>query len=381
MHNLLILYNPYYQNDVVEAHIDMLLSSSCQVSARTAFGKVRSKLRNYEHPFSDMLVSIYNSATQENHIQLFLTDYSSLYVAKVIEVRSDQRCEYSPSYYRSKNLEVENWFIISDMRRIIDRDFELVRDRFLAHCTTPNYGDHHYAVYGNSYVYPLALDLDEQLDYFETDNPDFRYFVEMYKNEKYLTLKQTLIIHKFGGDIFYAFHPNTQDALVMAEAEYLENKDDPFYDFTSVVIHLSKAFEKEVYLFMRKVFAFLTSKEEILKSIGYTVQGLDYTLTQYQLYKPNMGTTKYLIGSAGMIKAVKDHIRDPFLRYFILATIPNIIGEIQPVRNESIHGEAASLQVCAELRRKIVGIGESGVLCDFISKGRVVNGLGDQSNI
>lgn len=40
MINLLILYNPYYQERVIESHLEVLKSSG-----KVAFGKVRSKLK------------------------------------------------------------------------------------------------------------------------------------------------------------------------------------------------------------------------------------------------------------------------------------------------------------------------------------------------
>lgn len=40
MKNLLILYNPYYQEDVIEQHLKVLLDTG-----KVAFGKVRSKLK------------------------------------------------------------------------------------------------------------------------------------------------------------------------------------------------------------------------------------------------------------------------------------------------------------------------------------------------
>ncbi len=54
----------------------------------------------------------------------FFTDYASVYVAKVIEVSSDDRSDLAPSYYKEKNLDVERWFVISDIRRIVHNDFE-----------------------------------------------------------------------------------------------------------------------------------------------------------------------------------------------------------------------------------------------------------------
>ena len=41
MTNLLILYNPYYQDTVIESHLEVL-----KQKGKVAFGKVRSKLKD-----------------------------------------------------------------------------------------------------------------------------------------------------------------------------------------------------------------------------------------------------------------------------------------------------------------------------------------------
>jgi hypothetical protein len=53
-------------------------------------------------------------------------------------------------------------------------------------------------------------------------------------------------------------------------------------------------------------------------------------------------------------------------KYFIFSSITTNITAIQPVRNEAAHGESTSFHTCETLRNMVVGIGESGALCDFI---------------
>jgi len=366
MQNLLILYNPYYQKDVIEQHIDILLGHDSQTFATVAFGKIRSKLRDYDHPYREKLQEIYNSASEKNYLQLFLTDYSSVYVAKVIEVLSDNCLNMAPPYYEEKNLDVENWFIISDMRRIVHNDFEQVRDNILSNFTTPNFDDHHYAIYGNTYVYPLVVNMENSIDYFENDNEDFRYFTEIFKNEKSLKTKGSLIDYRFGEKTFYALHPNTQDALVSAEIEFHENKLDPLYDFSAVIIKYSKAFEKELYLFMRELFTKLITLNPSLENVPYTVQGRGFKLSDYLKYKPNMGTNNFLLKNNEVKRSVNEHLAVGVLRYFIFSEIPKAIYLVQSIRNESVHGEAASLENCVAMRKTVVGIGINGIISDLI---------------
>lgn len=58
---LLILYNPYYQSDVIESHLEIL-----KTHGKVAFGKVKSKMRNTQ-------LEVMQS---ENHINTNVIDYS-----------------------------------------------------------------------------------------------------------------------------------------------------------------------------------------------------------------------------------------------------------------------------------------------------------------
>jgi len=50
MKNILILYNPYYEENVIEQHLEILKDKGS-----VAFGKVKSKLRDYETPYKVFL--------------------------------------------------------------------------------------------------------------------------------------------------------------------------------------------------------------------------------------------------------------------------------------------------------------------------------------
>ncbi len=138
MNHLLILYNPYYQ--LIQQHLSVL-----QEKSQVGFGKIRSKLNDQEKHHS--LEEIYKATGEKNFLQLFLTDYANLFAAKVIKVSKDIDEDLIPSYYKEKNLEVEDFFIISDLSR---EDFSLLRDQFLANFIVPN--NHTYAIYRNKSI-------------------------------------------------------------------------------------------------------------------------------------------------------------------------------------------------------------------------------------
>ena len=105
MNNLLILFNPYYQSDVVEQHLKLLIQNE-----KVAFGKIKSKLKDTNSVFNEQLEEIYKNINEKDYLQLFLTDYSNIYVVKVEKISSEDMSSLAPKYYKEKNLEVEQWF-------------------------------------------------------------------------------------------------------------------------------------------------------------------------------------------------------------------------------------------------------------------------------
>jgi len=363
MKNLLTLYNPYYNANVIELHLELLKENGL-----VAFGKVRSPLRDYEHPNQDALNIIYNETTKEVPTQLFLTDYNSIYVANVVSVNENIRLIKVPKYY--EELEVEYWFVFDDLRLIAHKDFEIIRDKVLANFNATNFNNRTYAIYGNPYIYPMQVTMKEEINYFAKDDEHFKFYTNIFKSKEQLQMKQNLIDFNFGKKRFYSLAPNSQDNIIGAEIEYMQNKDNLLYDFSSVIVKYSKAVELELYRFMKKVFAFLLDTDAELENFPYSIQGRDYKLKDVLTNKPNFGTYSYIIKSYEIKTAMNAHVKNGNLRHFVFAVIPTFIRTMQNVRNESVHGEATPLKECDEIRTEVIGIGKSGMIGEFDRFGR-----------
>jgi len=358
MKNLLNLYNPYYNENVIEQHLQLLKENGV-----VAFGKIRSKLRDYEHPNQDILDSIYEDTSRDEPIQLFLTDYNSIYVANVISINKTISLIKAPKYY--EDLEVEYWFVFDDLRLIAHKDFEVIRDKVLSNFKATNFNDRTYAIYGNPYVYPMQVTMKEEINYFEKEDEDFKFYTNIFKSVEQLQMKQNLIDFNFGKKGFYSLAPNSQDNIISAEIEYMQNKDNLLYDFSSVIVKYSKAVELELYRFMKKVFAHLLEADHELENFPYAIQGRDYKLKDILTHKPNFGTYSYLIKSREIKNAINEHIQNGTLRHFIFVATPSFIRTMQNVRNESVHGDATPLKECDEIRSEVIGIGKGGMLGEF----------------
>lgn len=358
MNNLLSLYNPYYNKNVIELHLELLKENGI-----VAFGKVRSALRDYEHPNQEVLDVIYNETTKETPIQLFLTDYNSMYVANVISINKNIKFVKVPKYY--EELEVEYWFVFDDLRLIAYKDFEIIRDEVLANFKATNFNDRTYAIYGNPYVYPMQITMKKEIDYFEKDDADFKFYTDIFKSKEQLQMKQNLIDFNFGKKRFYSLAPNSQDNIISAEIEYIQNRNNFLYDFSSVVVKYSKAVELELYKYMKELFLYLIQCDEAIENHPYSVQGKNYELQDIKTHKPNFGTYAYLLRSFEIKDVINTHIQDRALKHFIFVEIPTFIKIMQNIRNESVHGNATSIKECEDIRKEVIGIGKSGMLSEF----------------
>lgn len=358
--NLLILFNPYYQTDVIEQHLKLLIQNE-----KVAFGKIKSKLKNKNDISNEELEKIYSSTTSKDYLQLFLTDYSNIYVAKVEKISSDDMSDFAPAYYKEKNLEVEQWFLITDIRELVRNNFETVRDDVLSNFIIPDFENHSYAIYGNKYVYPLIVDMKEKIDYFQKDDEDFFYYPNMFKSGKYLKIKETLSKYSFGEVLVNQMHPNSIDSVISAEMEYEDNINNPIYDFSSVIVKYSKTMEQEIYMFAKFLVATLIKYDSKINNISYSVQAKEFILKDIFENKPNLGTYKFLFRNDLITKVIENNFEFDS-KLFVLKKFPKIINKLQNIRNETVHGNAPDIASVKLLRANILGIAKESILIEIV---------------
>ncbi len=351
MNHLLILYNPYYQKDVIQQHLSVL-----QERSQVGFGKIRSKLNDQEK--QDSLEEIYRATNEKNFSQLFLTDYANLFAAKVVKVSKEIDESLIPSYYKEKNLEVEDFFIISDLRELVREDFSLLRDQFLANFIAPN--NHTYAIYGNNYVYPLPVRLKEERSYFLGDE---KHYLSVYKSKEYLIMQENFMRFVFGKRLFYLLHLDSINNIIHAELELLQSENDLLNDFTSIIVKYSKTLEYEIYTFAKQVLLKACENDPSLYDLDYEVQGRSLTLKDFFTQKPNPGSVKYLLRH----ERVQLHLEES-LNKFINSSFQKSIGIIQNIRNEAVHKKAPGLNEVEKLRNEILGIESASLLKSILTR-------------
>ncbi|WP_163535117.1 HP0729 family protein [Helicobacter suis] len=370
--NLLILYNPYYGKnkkddkkndrkdiDIIEQHLAILKDKEV-----VGFGKIYPKNKDMEHPNQTRLQEIYKNTSPSNPLQLFLTDYANLFVAKVERVEKTCSVDYPEYYdmYDTDKFGVECWFVITDLRELVRNDFEKIRDHYLPGFITPTFQNRTFAIYGNPYVYPLIIQMKEPIDYFEGD---YKFYPDVFKNKEFLDTKKYLIELNLG-DCADKLHPNSLDNIIYAELEYQANKQDPLYDFSTITVRYSKTFEEEIYRFMQKLVDFLAKKNPSILRITWDMQGQEFSLRDLPSNKPNLGSYKDLLYQLN--KTNYNLPQDLSKLRDFQHTLIKTIKTFQKNRNKSAHGnEKASLKEAQTLRDKILGIKDHSILKGMIA--------------
>ncbi|WP_291946881.1 HP0729 family protein [Campylobacter sp.] len=361
MNNILILYNPYYQDNVIKEHLQILLNKG-----QVAFAKIKSKINDQNNSFEKDLDEIYASTSKNNPLQLFLSDYANLFVAKVIQVSKNLDDEsLLPNYYKEKKLNIENYFIIEDLRELVCEDFTTIKNHYLSNFITPNYKNNSYAIYGNSYIYPLIIKQKNEIDYFLDES---KHCLDIYKSQEYLKVQDIFKKYIFGNKLFNMLHPDSISNLICAEIEFDENKQNPLYDFTSIIVKYSKTLEYEIYDFCKKIFLQLYQKDESIKNISYSVQQRSYTLDDFFKHKPNIGTMKFLL-----IHRQIQNLLEIKCKNFIIYKLSKHINTLQDIRNAAVHEKIPSIEQTKKLRNLILGIDTFSVLKGILLQKQSLN--------
>ncbi|BCZ19154.1 ATP-binding protein [Helicobacter sp. NHP19-012] len=360
--NLLILYNPFYQENVIELHLAIL-----KEKGKVAFGKIRPKSKDQEHKHPETLERIYQSTNSKDFLQLFLTDFASLFVAKVEAVREDLEGVSAPEYYFNKDRKfnsVEAWFIITDMRELERNDFTAVRDRYLPNFTTPDHNNHTFRIYGNDYDYPLAIEMKKEINYFEDPK---KHYPNVFKSAEFLELKERLIELNFGATA-YKLHHASLDNVIYAEMEYQKNKQDPLYDFGPIALRYSKILEQEAYALFKDLVRFLAQNNPKILEMRYFSHSkkentpLGQILSDDYKDKPVLADYKNIIALPSLQQPLLDLLPSP-VRVFLSKSLLEVIEIFRSVRNKSAHGnERTSLKEAQCLRNEILGITGTNIL-------------------
>jgi hypothetical protein len=134
--HLVSVWNPAYAVDAMDAHVAVLVERAKahrrqkikEEEVHVWWGRVRSERRQTELPHLTDVLELDAQIERQAPTYLYLTDYSSLYVADLARVTVDDvrgKGETAiPDYYRK--LECDLWFQLWDIRRLVAQDTRAV---------------------------------------------------------------------------------------------------------------------------------------------------------------------------------------------------------------------------------------------------------------
>lgn len=378
-HHLLGVWNPSYEADAMEAHLEVLLrharahraDASDEEDVYVWWGKVRSSNRQHPMAHLDQVLALDGMLGDgsERELHLYLTDYRSLYVAHVAEITSgnvldEDEDDHVPAYYREAGLSCDCWFRLFDIRRVVADDTLAVIAE-LKKLRNVHYHDRPVSLYGGMVDLPLLVWRDDEVRWFDAA------LRERYTNGRFwaefdaeqggnAAMQAELRDHRFGPSLWGALDPAARSFIATAEQIFRAHHRDAAFDLSPVAVNLSRALELQVNLVLRHALGLAPRDVRLANVDGKTrdlADGANWTL----------GTLAKAIGGDGE-RAVwlRTHLRNGV---WFTGSLPAILDSVAEVRNPAAHAEAVSREAVTQLRAQLVGVGCKGALVELAGVG------------
>jgi len=306
------------------------------------------------------------SAGVETH--LYLTDYRSLYVARLEEITDDDvpgaypdERENMPAYYEGK--QADFWFRLGDIRRLVANDTPAVIAQ-LRKLRNVRYHDRPVSLYGGIVDLPLIVQAEEELAWFADTATllDARLWVEyeaQYRGETE-RMAQELRDNLLGTAVWSRLEPTTRSFLASAEAVFRARRNDPQFDFSGPAIEYAKAVETElnalIFPALRRV---LRSRKPNQREVRGAEGRIDLG---GRVPHQALGSVKVLLEKEPIVqKGLRAALQGPDADW-LLGQAPHAIGPLADLRNPGAHSAMIFREDTLRVREQVLGIGHEGLL-------------------
>ncbi len=402
--HLVAVWNPAYKLDALASHVQVLRMHSklCREDAarRRASGQSVDESAVYDEayvwwghvrspnrvgPLAEEVVDNLREiqqqleeTTAETH--LYLTDYQSLYVAELVDLRivaeqgelPDDEQAWIPPYYELQGLGCDAWFKLADVRCLVRQDLAQVAAelRLLANV---NYHGRPVTLYGGMVNLPLLVTGDPSRHWFEpterAEVTDGRLWVDWDTMESggVADMERTLCDDLIGRTAWTGLDPFVRRSIATAEKTFRDHRTDPGYDFGPVLTSFSKALEMQLRIVVRSAVQGLGGNARFVHADGRSLDLLKES--------PTLGVlTRALLHEPGPNgNATADAVRKAFPAHakFLTEILPAWLREFNEIRNDGTHSGFISQADAMRFRNTLLGVGCDG---HFVALGRLATG-------
>jgi len=381
--HLLTVWNPAYADSIMDTHLEVLLGWAEQRDRGKAdddrvyvwWAKLRSQNRQQPLPHVPDVLALQAQIDEGQETHLYLTDYRSLYVARLAEITDrsplDEHAgeiDHMPAYYADRPADL--WFLIDDIRRLVTEEtVETIAQ--LARLRNTRYHDRPVSIYGGMVELPLIVRRDDDVRWFGgteelTDgrlwaarDAEYRSAARRMESE----LRENLL----GDDVWRALEPATRAFLAGAEAVFRARRDDPRFDFSGSAVSYAKAVETElnalIFPAVRRVLRGTPSHQREVRIDGRPVD-LGGAVPHQTL-----GALRYLLQRDEIVpRALRAAF--PHDQGWLIGELPRRLEVLEALRNPAAHAAALTREEVARLRADVLGIGGEGLIVR-IARGRM----------
>ena len=370
--HLLTVWNPTYEADALQLHLEVLLATMREAREGNRdhddvfvwWGKVRSVNRQAPLPhLQDVLAvdaQIETDDADAPEVQIYLTDYRSLYVAHVGAVKSGSDFTLDaqvPAYYAARGLKCDCWFMLWDIRQLVWDDTTAVATT-LATLRNTRSNDRPVSIYGGVVDLPLLVTCADDTRWFEDATRERytggRFWAESDAEQRGVgEMQRELRLNRFGTAAWTAFDTGVRRFIASAEATFRTHCDDMAFELSPVIVSLASGMEVQVNLLLRVA---MRGEPADVRFTNIDGQSVDLALSGAL----SLGALARAIPET---KARCDWLRSKLEQgEWFVTSLPPILAELAEQRNDAAHGKGVPREAVMRVRERLVGVGLVGVL-------------------
>jgi hypothetical protein len=376
--HLLSVWNPSYADDAMDRHLEVLLRwAAARREGRSDdddvyvwWAKLRSPNRQAPLPHAAEILELSAQIDAGIETHLYLTDYSSLYVAHLVELTAedvpgefpDER-DHMPTYY--DHHDADFWFRIWDIRRLVAGDApatieELKRLRNVRYHARP------VSLYGGIVDLPLIVTREDGASWFADIGAltEGRRWAERDAELKGETerLSAELRDNLLGKEIWDALESSSRTFLTTAEAVFRARRGDPGFDFSGSAVEVTKAVETElnalIFPALRRMLAKAPPAQREVRA-GDGLLDLGGAVSHQSL-----GTIRRLLDDDTTRQPLRTAL--PHDWRWLEGELPAQLEPVRDLRNPAAHDRAVAREEMGRLRQSVLGIGCEGLLVRIV---------------